>query len=144
MVEGRVVGGCCVVVGTAKMSGREWVSLLMPSALRVVCAICSWSRSGCSWSRSGCLVLVKGRVVCLVVVKAGVLSELLRAVGVVGGVRGSRSGVGEDSSGIRVIQLPWSWTFILFILFFLTQIKIHVNGPDYDFINRNHSIDIDF
>jgi hypothetical protein len=29
--------------------------------------------------------------VCLVVVKARVLSELLRAVGVVGGVRGSRS-----------------------------------------------------
>jgi hypothetical protein len=46
---------------------------------------------GCSWSRSGCLVLVKGQGVCLVVVKARVLSELLRAVGVVGGVRGSRS-----------------------------------------------------
>jgi hypothetical protein len=40
--------------------------------------------------------LVKGRGVCLVVVKAGVLSELLRAVGVVGGVRWSRSGVGEE------------------------------------------------
>jgi hypothetical protein len=61
-----------VVVGSAKISGRVGVSLLMPSALRVVCAICllrsgcscwsgsgcSWSSSGCSWSRSGCLVVV--------------------------------------------------------------------------------------
>jgi hypothetical protein len=67
----------------------------MPSALRVVCAICLL-RSGCSWSRSECLVLVKGRGVCLVMVKAGVLSELLRAVSVVGGVHGPRSGVGEE------------------------------------------------
>jgi hypothetical protein len=49
--------------------------------------------------RSGCLVLVKGRGVWLVVVKAGVLSELLRAVGVVRGVRGSRSV--EVRGGVR-------------------------------------------
>jgi hypothetical protein len=41
-----------------------------------------------SWSRVGVSVLSW--------FKAGVLSELLRAVGVVGGVRGSRSGVDEE------------------------------------------------
>jgi hypothetical protein len=45
-------------------SGREGVSLLMPSALRVVCEICLL-RSGCFWSREVGVLLVEVGVSCL-------------------------------------------------------------------------------